>query len=394
MIAPLRREASMTDQTLPLKGMRVIEIGHSVAAPYAGLILAELGAEVVKVERPVAGDDARGWGPPFVDGMSAVYHALNRLKRSVTLDLKSADGVEKLKRLARASDAVIQNQKPGLAEALGIGPEALLAENPRLVYASIHAFGKAGPLKDRPGYDPLMQAFGGLMSVTGHPGQPAVRVGTSIIDMGTGMWVAMGILTALLRRAETGKGGVVDTSLFETALGWMVFFLTTWSASGKAPGKAGSGTIMIAPYQAFPTADGELIIAAGNDNMFRRLAMEMGHPEWVDDPRFLSNGLRVQNKPALVALIAAVTTGVTTAAMAARLDAAGVPNAPVHAMDQVAAHPQTEAVGMFRGDAAGPLRFFGLPFSLDGMRPAREDTAHALGADNGWLDQVLARDTR
>jgi len=377
----------MTDPLLPLSGIRVIEIGHSVAAPYAALVLAELGAEIVKVERPGAGDDARGWGPPFVEEMSAVYHALNRLKRSVTLDLKTSEGVARLKALVRVSDALIQNQKPGLAETLGIGPGPLLAENPRLIYASIHAFGKAGPLKDRPGYDPLMQAFGGIMSVTGHPGQPAVRVGTSIIDMGTGLWVVIGILTALLRRTQTGQGGVVDTSLFDTALGWMTYFLTTWSISGKAPGKAGSGTVMIAPYQAFPTADGELVIAAGNNNLFRRLAEAMGHPQWSEDARFLSNGLRVQHKPALVALIAAETTRAPTAEMAARLDAAGVPNAPVHSTDQVAAHPQTAASGMLRG--AGALQYFGLPFTLDGARPALEDPAHALGADNDWLEELL-----
>jgi len=380
----------MTDETLPLAGTRVVEIGHSVAAPYAALILAELGAEVIKVERPGHGDDARAWGPPFIDEMSAVFHALNRLKRSVTLDLKSAGGVAKLKGLARVSDVVIQNQKPGLAEALGVGAAALTAENPRLVYASIHAFGKEGPLKDRPGYDPLMQAFGGLMSVTGHPGQPAVRTGPSIIDMGTGMWVAMAVLTALLRRAETARGGVVDTSLYETALGWMAYFLPIWTFSGKAPGKAGSGTVMIAPYQAFPTADGELIIAAGNHNLFRKLAKVMEHPEWAEDPRFLNNGLRVANKPALVALIAKQTTTLTTAEMAARLNAAGVPNAPVHGIDQVAQHPQTEAVGMLRGDLAGPLRFFGLPFSLDGLRPGREEPAPPLGDDNEWLERLLS----
>ena len=379
----------MSDAPLPLAGIRVVEIGHSVAAPYGALILAELGAEVIKVERPGAGDDARGWGPPFIDEMSAVFHALNRLKRSVTLDLKSPEGLAQLKALTRVSDVVIQNQKPGLAERLGFGEAALTAENERLIYVSIHAFGKDGPLKDRPGYDPLMQAFGGLMSVTGHPGQPAVRTGTSIIDMGTGMWVALGVMTALLRRAETGKGGVVDTALFETALGWMAYFLPTWTFSGKAPGKAGSGTVMIAPYQAFPTADGELIIAAGNNNLFRRLSQAMGHAEWADDPRFASNGLRVQNKPALVALIARETTQAPTAEMAERLDAAGVPNAPVHSMDQVAAHPQTAASGMFRGDLGGPLCFFGLPFSLDGARPAREAPAPALGADNDWLEELL-----
>ena len=383
----------MTEHALPLAGTRVVEIGHSVAAPYAALILAELGAEVIKVERPGHGDDARAWGPPFIDQMSAVFHALNRLKRSVTLDLKSADGVAKLKALARLSDVVIQNQKPGLAEALGIGAAALTASSPRLVYASIHAFGKVGPLKDRPGYDPQMQAFGGLMSVTGHPGQPAVRTGPSIIDMGTGMWVAMGVLTALLRRQETGKGCVVDTSLYETALGWMAYFLPIWTVSGKVPGKAGSGTVMIAPYQAFPTKDGELIIAAGNDTLFAKLARVMGHPEWADDARFRTNGFRVENKPALVALIASGTTGVATAEMAARLDAAGVPNAPVHGVDQVAQHPQTEAVGMLRGDMEGPLRFFGLPFSLDGLRPGREEPAPPLGGDNEWLERLLAEDS-
>jgi len=384
------REVVMPDQPLPLTGHRVIEIGHSVAAPYAALILAELGAEVVKVERPGAGDDARGWGPPFVDGTATLFHALNRLKRSVTLDLKAPDGVAKLKRLAHRSDVLIQNQKPGLAERLGIGPEALLAENPGLVYVSIHAFGREGPLKDRPGYDPLMQAFGGLMSVTGHPGQSAVRIGPSIIDMGTGMWVALGVVTALMRRAETGKGGVVDTALFDTALGWMTYFLASWSASGKVPGKSGSGMPMIAPYQAFPTADGELVIAAGNNALFTRLAEAFDHPEWAKDPRFLDNRLRVENKPALVALIAAETTQATTESIAARLDAAGVPTAPVHTVDQVASHPQTDASGMLRGTEA--LRFFGLPLVFDGERPAGEAPSPALGADNDWLEQLLAAD--
>jgi crotonobetainyl-CoA:carnitine CoA-transferase CaiB-like acyl-CoA transferase len=323
--------------------------------------------------------------------MATLFHALNRLKRSVTLDLKSPEGVEKLKRLARHSDAVIQNQKPGLATRLGIGPDDLLAENPRLVYASIHAFGREGPLKDRPGYDPLMQAFGGLMSVTGHPGESAVRIGPSIIDMGTGMWVAMGIVTALLRRAETGQGGVVDTALFDTALGWMTYFLASWSASGKVPGKSGSGTLMIAPYQAFPTTDGELVIAAGNNALFARLAQAFGHPEWVEDPRFADNGHRVEHKPALAALIAAETTRASTADLAARLDEAGVPNAPVHTVDQVAAHPQTEASGMLRGGPAG-LRFFGLPLAFDGARPAREQPTPHLGADNDWLEGIIAGD--
>lgn len=371
---------------LPLDGIRVIEIGHSVAAPYAALVLAELGAEVVKIERPGSGDDARAWGDP-VEGASPTFHALNRLKRSVTLDLKSEEGREALRRLAAVSDVVIQNQKPGLAAQLGFDAAALRALNPRLIYANIHAFGDRGPLAGKPGYDPLMQAFGGLMSVTGHPGQPSVRVGPSIIDCGTGMWVVIGVLAALLRRAETGEGATVDTALFETALGWMVYFLPILSATGRAPGKAGSGTVMICPYQIFQCADGELMIAAGNDTLFAKLCRVLGHPEWAEDARFLHNPERVQNRRVLIPLIEGQTAARTVGDLAVALDAAGVPHAPVQDMGQVAAHPQTEAIGI-RRSAAG-FDFFGLPLRLDGERPGRNAPAPALGEANGWLADML-----
>ena len=372
--------------TLPLDGVRVIEIGHSVAAPYAALVLAELGAEVVKVERPGAGDDARSWGDP-VEGASPTFHALNRLKRSVTLDLKSAEGRDMLCRLAAVSDVVIQNQKPGLAAALGLDAASLRALNPRLVYANIHAFGDRGPLAEKPGYDPLMQAFGGLMSVTGHPDQPSVRVGPSIIDCGTGMWVVIGVLAALLRRAATRQGSTVDTSLFETALGWMVYFVTILSATGRAPGKAGSGTVMICPYQIFQCADGELMIAAGNDTLFAKLCRTLGHPEWAADERFLHNPRRVQNRRVLIPLLEGQTVQRKLAELSAALDAAGVPHAPVQDMGQVAAHPQTQAVDIRRRD--GGLDFFGLPLRLDGARPDRNGAAPALGEANDWLKDVL-----
>jgi crotonobetainyl-CoA:carnitine CoA-transferase CaiB-like acyl-CoA transferase len=371
---------------LPLDGIRVIEIGHSVAAPYAALVLAELGAEVIKVERPGPGDDARLWGDP-VGGASPTFHALNRLKRSVVLDLKSEEGREMLHRLSAVSDVVIQNQKPGLAAQLGFGAEALCALNPRLVYVNIRAFGDRGPLKDKPGYDPLMQAFGGLMSVTGQPDQPSVRVGPSIIDCGTGMWVVIGVLAALLRRAQTGQGGTVDTALFETALGWMVYFVTILSATGRAPGKAGSGTVMICPYQIFQCADGELMIAAGNDSLFTKLCRVLDHPEWASDDRFLHNPERVQNRRILIPLLEGQTVRHEGAALAAALDAAGVPHAPVQDTAEVLAHPQTEAIGITRRD--GGLDFFGLPLRLDGARPDRHGAAPALGEANGWLADLL-----
>ena len=377
--------------TLPLHGIRVVEIGHSIAAPYGALILAELGAEVIKVERPGQGDDARGWGAP-VQGpaatTSATFHAMNRLKRSVTVDMKSDEGRETIHRLAAISDVGIQNQRPGLGAKLGIDAAALIALNPRLIYANIHAFGDTGPMAGKPGYDPLMQAFAGLMTVTGEPGRPSIRTGPSIIDMTTGMWLVIGVLTALLRRGETGKGGVVDTALFETALGWMMYFLPMFTSSGKIPGKAGSGVLMICPYQIFQCADGELMIAAGNDSLFRRFCEVLGQPGWGTDPRFATNPDRLQHREVLIALLMGETAKRPVAELAAALEAAGVPNAPVQDMAEVAAHPQTLASGMKRG--TGKLEFFGLPFRLDGRRPDRDEPAPALGADNAWLETLLA----
>jgi len=375
-------DRSSGDDHLPLSGYKVIEIGHSVAAPYAGLVLAEMGAEVIKVERPGVGDDCRGWGPPFRDGMSATFQSLNRNKKSITVDLKSPDGIALIKEIAKDADALVQNQKPGLAESLGIGPDDLLAVNPRLIYTSIHAFGKIGPMSDRPGYDPLMQAFGGVMSTQGEPGRPPVRVGTSIIDMGTGMWAAMAIVAGLLRREKTGKGGVVDASLFETALGWMVYLMPTFAFSGNLPKPSGTGVNMIAPYQAMRTKDNQLVMAAGNDNLFAKLCDVLGHPEWIKDERFLTNGDRVVNKPALIELIETATSKHTTAYWMERLDDVGIPNAPVQTLDQVQAHPQTEALGILREDSLGQPSFLGLPLSFDGQRPSRNEQAPALGAHN------------
>ena len=377
--------------TLPLQGLRVVEIGHSIAAPYGALVLAELGAEVIKIERPGHGDDARGWGAS-IEGpntsTSATFHAMNRLKRSVTLDMKADAGRETLLRLARVSDVIIQNQRPGLATRLGIDADALCAVNDRLIYANIDAFGQDGPLAGKPGYDPLMQAFAGLMTVTGEPGRPSIRTGPSIIDMTTGMWLVIGVLTALLRRTETGKGGVVDTALFETALGWMVYFLPIFTSSGVPPGKAGSGVVMICPYQIFQCADGELMIAAGNDSLFRRFCAVLGQPDWGTDQRFATNPDRLAHREVLIALLQGETAKRNVADLADALEAEGVPHAPVQDTAQVAVHPQTLASGMKRG--GGELEFFGLPLKLDGQRPDREAPCPDLGQDNDWLDALLS----
>jgi crotonobetainyl-CoA:carnitine CoA-transferase CaiB-like acyl-CoA transferase len=256
----------------PLSGLTVVEIGHSVAAPYAGMILGELGAEVIKVENPKGGDACRGWGPPFTEGTATAFHAFNRAKLGITIDLSDPAEIDKLRALIRdRADVLIHNLKHGTLDRYGLSAEALLAEKPDLVYCNLGAFGATGPLRDRPGYDPMMQAYGGLMSLLGEDGRPPVRVGVSIIDIATGMWSVIGILAALQERQHSGRGRVVDTSLYETTLAWMTLPISAYLANGEIPTRHGSGIEQIVPYQAFETADGFMMVAAGNDNLFRRL---------------------------------------------------------------------------------------------------------------------------
>jgi crotonobetainyl-CoA:carnitine CoA-transferase CaiB-like acyl-CoA transferase len=357
-----------TSSTMPLSGVVVIEIGHSVAAPYAGQILGDLGAEVIKVEKP-DGDDARKWGPPFWEGAAATFQGLNRNKRSVVCDLRNPDHVAALKKLiAERADVMLQNMRPGQADSLGLGAEQLVPDKPSLIYCNVGAFGRTGPLANRPAYDPLMQAFGGIMSVTGEEGQAPVRVGPSIIDMGTGMWAVIGILAALHRRQETGWGGVVDVSLFETATALMSLLAAHYLASGEVPRKLGSSTAGIVPYRAYRTADSDLVVAAGNDALFRKLCSVLGHDEWAADPRFIGNPQRVRHQTELYAMIEKIMITRTAADWVSALDAEGVPCAPVQDVRQMLEHPQTESLGLLQPMPRGTMRLLGLPVSFDGMR--------------------------
>ncbi|MGH8683282.1 MAG: CaiB/BaiF CoA transferase family protein [Burkholderiales bacterium] len=363
----------------PLAGVVVVELGHSVAAPFAGQVLGDLGAEVVKVEKP-DGDDARKWGPPFLDGAAATFQALNRNKRSVVCELRDPRSRGALLRfIADRADVVLQNMRPGQADALGLGAEQLCASKPALVYCNIGAFGATGPLADRPGYDPLMQGFGGIMSVVGEEGRPPVRVGPSIIDCGTGLWAVVGILAALYRRRETGTGGVVDVSLFETAASWMNLHAVQYLASGELPGRDGSGRAGIVPYRAYRTADGDLVVAAANDALYRKLCAALGHPEWADDPRFLTNPERVVNAAALYALIEAEMAKRTNADWIAALDAVGVPCAPVQNVQEMLEHPQTRALGLMQAIPGLSVPLVGLPISFDGARSTPRSGPPALG---------------
>ncbi|HEY1301246.1 MAG TPA: CoA transferase [Stellaceae bacterium] len=369
--------------TRPLSGLVVVEIGHSIAAPYAGMILGELGAEVIKIENPKGGDAARGWGPPFAEGAATCFHAVNRSKKGITIDLADPAEAAKLRRLVlERADVLLNNLKFGALDRYGLSAAALTQEKPALVYCNIGAFGAVGPLRERPGYDPLMQAYGGLMSMLGEDGRPPVRVAVSIIDLATGMWAAIGVLAALEERRRTGRGGVIDTSLYETALGWMTIPIAAYLANGELPARFGSGVEMIVPYQAFAAADGHIMVAAGNDNLFRRLADAVGRPSLAEDPRFRTNKDRVVNRPALIAILEDVFKAEPSRVWAARLDAAGIPNGPIQTVDQVVKDAQTAALAIIQRRPQNPLSLVGLPLSFDGVRPPFDKAAPELGEDN------------
>ena len=370
---------------LALDGLKVFELGSSVAGPYGAWILAQFGAEVIKVERPVTGDDARHWGPPFWHESAAYFQALNRDKHGITVDFKNPKEVERLRRLIIESDGVVlQNFRPGLVAELGISAADIRRENNKVIYCNIGAFGDAGPYKERRGYDPLMQASAGLMSVTGEGGdRPPVRVGTSIIDMGTGMWTALGIMAAVRQRDESGEGCTIDASLYETAIAWMTYHAAAYDASGDIPKAAGSGMNAIVPYQAYECSDGYLVVAAGGDSLFLRLSKVLGHPEWPEDPRFKTNPDRVQNRDAINNAITEVMQRDTRAHWQEVLEDGGIPNAPILHMGEVLAHPQTEALGIVQKDPAiDDMRLVGLPMKFDGERPPYRRTPPALGQDN------------
>lgn len=368
----------------PLDGVTVLDVTQSVAGPYCTMLLGDLGADVIKVERPGVGDDTRSWGPPYWGEESVTFLSLNRNKRSIALDMKHGEGQEILWALLRRADVLVQNLRSGTLERLGYGYEAVRNENPRIIYCSMTAYGNAGPMRDFPGYDPLMQAFGGLMSITGEPDGAPVRVGTSIMDMGMGMWGVIGILGALHNRERTGEGQLVEMSLYETALSWIPYQIMSYLATGEVPRRHGSGTAMLAPYEAYPTRNGHIIIAAGNNSLWDKLCRVLGLEELSEDPRFHDNPSRVRNREALFERLASRLGEDTTEAWAERLWDAGVPCSPIQTVDQVVAEPQTEAVNILRSTEHPRIEEYaevGIPVSWDGMRPETVRVPSNLGQD-------------
>lgn len=367
----------------PLAGLRVLELGQVLAGPFAGAIFADLGAQVVKLERVDGGDDARRMGPAFRHGDALAFQVFNRGKQSVTIDLKTGQGRSAFERLAAQSDVFLHNLRPGVAADLGLDGAALTARHPRLVYAEISAFGATGPMALRPGYEPLIQAFSGLSAINGGPDDPPMRAGASICDQGTGMWVVIGALALLQRRQATGRGGIVSGSLLETALCWTAQKSDALINEGRQPDRDRSGHPGFVPYEAFDTADAPLLICCGNDRLFAKLATELGEPTWLSDPRFASNRARIAHKAELLALLQPRLRERARAEWVVRLEAAGVPCAPVHSLTEALAHPQTLALGMLQAVPGEDFRLTGLPLSIDGARPALRSGAPRLGADNG-----------
>ena len=364
---------------LPLNGIRVVEIAQNLAGPYCAEILAHLGADVIKVERREGGDDTRGWGPPFLEGAGSSFHAVNLGKRSVAIDLKNAAEVARLLPLIDQADVLVQNLRPGSMEALGLDAAALAARNPKLVYCSLGALGSVGPLKDRPGFDPMVQAFAGLMMMSGQEGGPPVRMGTQLLDHGTGMWAAIGVLAALLRRSITGRGGLVDTSLFETALGWWTIHYASFAVSGEVPRRHPTGSEKLIVFQGFETRNGAIVIAAGNDRLFAKLAAALGREDWAKDPRFARNAGRYEHRAEILAEVARIVATRSKGEWIDILEAAGVPCAPVNTLREMLAEPQTGAVGMLQQVPGLDLRLMGLPIKLDGARPPISRRAPQLG---------------
>ena len=371
-----------------LQDIRVVDLSQNLAGPQCTQILGDLGADVIKVE-PLSGDPARGWGPPFWEGEAPLFLSGNRNKRSITLDLKSGGGREVLDRLIASADVFVQSFRKGVIESLGFGHEKLRTRRPELIYASITGFGSTGPLSETPGYDPLIQAYSGIMSMTGHPDGPPARVGGAVVDIGTGMWTALGVLAALRERDRTGQGTHVESSLLATSLVWISYHLTGYLAGGDVPRRAGSGFSMVAPYEAFPTKDGDLMILAGNDGIFVRLCEALKIPEAADDPRFETNPSRVSHHKELTDLLASHTRERTTAELRALLEEHRVPCSPIQDVSQVVSDPQVEAAGIFDQTPHPRIpdyREVAFPVSFDGERPRPDRPAPQSG---GHTQEIL-----
>lgn len=351
----------------PLAGIKVLELSRTLAGPFCGMQLADMGAEVIKVEQPGTGDETRSFVPPEINGESCYFMSLNKNKRGLTLNLKTEEGQRIVKQLAAESDVLIENFRNGTMEKFGLGYDVLKEMNPRLVYCAVSGFGRTGPLKDEPAYDLLMQGFGGLMSVTGESGRPPVKVGFSIVDLSTGLYAALGIVLALLAREKTGKGQYIESSLLETVVSLSNYLGQGVLATNKAPGRFGSAHPSIVPYQAFETKDGYVIIAVPNDGLWKKMCGALNLHELKNHPKYATSANRVNHREELISILTEYTKNKHSDEIIERLKHAGVPSGPIYDLAQVLAHPQVQHRNMIQEvehPAIGTMKMLGIPIKL------------------------------
>jgi crotonobetainyl-CoA:carnitine CoA-transferase CaiB-like acyl-CoA transferase len=379
----------------PLAGIHVLDLSKILAGPYLTQALSDMGAEVIKVEHPDGGDPTRQWGPPF-SGPEAAYNlAVNRNKQSITLDLTTEDGQEVVDRLLQRSDVVIDNFRPDSDLARYFHGPRLVEKYPRLVALHISAYGETGPLRDEPGYDMVMQASAGIMSLTGEPDGPPVKAGFAVVDLGAAMWGLAGVLAALVERGRTGRGKYVSTSLYESQLAFHANYGQAYFATGQNPPRLGSGHPSLVPYQAYPTADGHLVIAVGNNTHWRVLCEALERPDLAARPEYATNAGRVEHRDDVNRAIAEEIRPKPTAHWLALLKRAGVPVAPVRTLAEVYACPQTAALGMIDKvdhPVVGPLEQIALPLTFNGQRPTVRSAPPALGQHNQAVLESLGYD--
>ncbi|MDM7942513.1 MAG: CoA transferase [Hydrogenophaga sp.] len=366
----------------PLAGLRVLEITQIMSGPTCGLLLADMGADVIKIEKIPGGDDARGYRDPQVGGVSAPFMMMNRNKRGLALDLKSPKGRALLLKMVKSADVLVENFRGGTMDKLGLGYEALKAGNPGLIYCAITGYGRTGPYADKGGFDLIAQGFAGLMSITGEAGRPPAKSGSAVSDMNAGILGALGILAAYIHKLKTGVGQVVDTSLSDAALQQTYWHAAVWFATRRSPEPTGSAHILTAPYQAFEASDGWINIGGANQTNWERICDVLEHPQWRDDPRFATNSDRMANLGALVDLMNAVLRTGTRARWQAAFDAAGVPAGPVHTIGEALSHPQTLARGMvvdIEHPQAGRTQAVGCPIHFSATADRSSTPAPLLG---------------
>lgn len=389
----------ITDPHAPLAGIRVLDASRVLAGPLCGQVLGDLGAEVIKVERPGSGDDTRAWGPPFLGPLSAYYLSCNRNKRGITLDMADAEGLKIFHDLARKSDVLLENFRAASADKLGVSPLKLLAINPRLVICSISGFGRTGPMSDLPGYDFATQALSGLMSITGPVEGPPCKVGVAVTDVLTGLYAAIAILACLRAREQSNHGYVIDLALLDCAVASQVNLAQAYLSSGAVPERQGNAHLQIVPYQLFEAADGWLVLAVGNEGQWKQFCHAAGRDDLAADPRFTSNRLRVENRAILVPIITDIMRAHDTETWEKLLTKGGVPHAPVWNYAELFAQPQADARQLrvsVRDPAGKPVDLIGSPFHISGATLPAPTMPPLLGQDTekvlqDWLGMDPAK---